>query len=49
MNKELQYSVHIQRIGLSGRKISELFTYTINSEGQKEYKYISNSLINYLI
>jgi hypothetical protein len=49
MNKELQMSVHTQRVDLSGKKISELFAYTVNSQGQKEYKYLPNALVNYLI
>lgn len=47
MSTELQIDTHITRIDLSGKKIAELFAYNLNSTGSKEYKYLSNQMVQY--
>ena len=47
MSSELQIDTHITRIDLSGKKIAELFAYNLDSNGFKEYKYLSNQMVHY--
>lgn len=49
LSSDFQVSTHIKRVDLSGKKISELFAYTVNSKGQKEYTYLTNNLVHYMI
>ncbi|MCX5466747.1 hypothetical protein [Acinetobacter nematophilus] len=49
LSSDFQVSTHIKRIDLSGKKISELFAYKVNSKGQKEYTYLTNNLVHYMI
>ncbi|MFW1798575.1 hypothetical protein ACG9YX_00795 [Acinetobacter nematophilus] len=49
LSSDFQVSTHIKRVDLSGKKISELFTYSVNSKGQNEYKYLTNNLVHYMI
>lgn len=47
MSSELQIDTHITRVNLSGKKIAELFAYNLDSNGFKEYKYLSNQMAYY--